>query len=1119
MNNRPPRGKKIGLILGGVVVAALALIVASRLDDSGSLGKRKDPARRIENPHDLVHPAPLTDAEQLPSRAVGAQPLAELESGAWVQVTDDRGNLVQQYGASRVEPLPDRRMRLENPQAYFFRDDGRVITLAAKKGEARVPNRALDSGRLEEDVRIRVFRPVLGVPVDLTKDLPTLLVDADDATFDSVLGRIRCDGKISVKSEAGTFHGRGLSLTVSPQAKSTPQGKGRDDGATIESLIVDQCTEPIVLVRGAEGMRGADRLVPPAGAPPLSAPSAGSPAANSTANPSASPVAPRFYRLVLEDRVRVKREQGGRTSTLTGDRLVAIFSLDSSAAMATVAVAPSVPLAIVASAFASPLQGPSAADAETITIEYDGRLVLEPAKPAEALTTADDVRVELLASSTGVVTLDDDETKAHVECARVSFQAGADLVEAFGTAERALTVSSPRLKATGDHFFLKRGIGQGGFIGQGTIELASGGNEFAALGFDPAHAIVSRDAAGAIVVAALATAPPVGAAPRSVHVAWTEKLDLTFVPTAPGAPGNGALLGAAFIGGVAVRSEAFALDAATLTTEFGRPGEGQSTGAASGRIERIVAESKEGSLATARRTDRGGELSAKKLDLTLTADRNGNAAPALLVASGLVSAGDAAQTIFGERLVTKFVDPASKPAGEPTRPSGSGTSDGPVVADIAIVELTGDVQAELRSPSGPSTRIFADRLDGDGAARTIDVKGDDVWIVRDVVVADGLTGIHFDDITRVATAPGAGRVRAFPEGIAIVDGLAPRPRLADIARLEARWTDGFTFDEKAADGRGAIDLRGGVRVRNKPDRRSTDALDAAQLRLELAGRDERVATDSSAVGGTGLEGERAGIRRIDARGGAVIASRSWKTFDRTDPPRIFEIKGEHIEYDTLTREAHVHSAGSLLAEVPERTSDAPKQSVPASDSLPLGSTTASTTTLSGSPLSLGAEGTSKFLWLGSLDMTRVDPASSDSRFVIRLVEGVQLLHVGRRENDTLTLQSARLEATVTRDVRVDANNAPESTRGVDLGGTARIERIEARGDDVARVLIRTPEYELKCDELIYSVSDQIAELSARPGSTVVVVGRDGQPLKAERVHWNLGTGQITIEGSSGGIAR
>ncbi len=1091
-----PRGRAFLLVGGGIGLAAVLLLVVANLDRSkGSQGGE----RRIQAPKDVVSPGKLNPDEARGGRAFGEGSMVELEEGAWVQVTDDAGRLSQQYSAQRVEPLPDRLMQLERPRAVFFQRDGRVITLHADQGKARIPKRALETGTLTGNVRIRVYRPQDGKPADLTG--PAVLeVDAADATFDNILGEIRCDGDITLRSDAGAFQGQGLSLLVDPKTN------------VLERLVVDRCTKPIEIRRGgddgsrrtppASAATGADSAPPP---PPPANQGGGTGAGQQAADE-------RFYRLTLEDSVHVTRTKGKDVAHLRGDRLVAVFSLegrstliaegDASPAAQPLAAAPLA--AIAAASF-----GQAAAESgELVTITYTGRLILEPAGPEERLSSRDDVAVALLADNgtsdrpDSAVTIDDESTKAHVRCARASFRGHDDRVEAVGRPGLPLRVESPRLQATGERFWLERGSGKGGFSGPGTVELASGGEAFRAMAIDPATTVVSRDASGAVLLAALAA----DRTPATVTIGWTERLDLGF---APAAEADGELRSADFVGGVQATGQDFMVTAHGVTATFDSAGGKQS-------LARLVARGDAQQLAVAQRTDGKGSLDAQQLDLALRTSSTGETAPARLDATGTVAARDPRQSLFTESLVVAFAEPGGAPSEASKAEQGSQD----LAVDIATVDSSGGVQALLRAEGEAATRVYADDLHGDGLLRTLHLGGKDIWVVRGTVLADSIQSIDFDEASRTARSSGPGRVRAFAQPL--VDGSdrpAERPTVPERYRFQGEWNDGFLFDEKAtselATG-GTITISGAVRLRSTPDRASTDLLNASTVKLELAGeqaaKDASVASAPSGLGPDAM-GER-GIRGVRAAGGAVLISSRWADESRKGDPRLFKLSGEEISYDTVTGEGNVPVAGTLYTHVPERTSDAGPEAkakvageAPESDAASIG----------GPKLSLGAEGSSSFAWKQSLTMLRTEGAAN--RFTITMTGDVTLAHAGSRAEDELRVSGARFEARIER---LAADGAKGQEDG-DLAGTARILGLEASGDDTQRVVLRTSEASgitIVCDGLSYSVESGVATLTARPGRMVdVVQATRPQPIQAERVTWDMASGRITIENARGSATR
>ena len=138
-----------------------------------------------------------------------------LASGAWIQVADETGRLAQQYNATKLEPLPGSQLSMREPRAMIYLKDGRVLTLASRKGVAYVPRRALESGTLEEDVEVRLFKPKGdGTSIDTDRDVPAVVVTAEQAQFDGILGEVRCDRAVRVVTDADEFEADQIVVTL-----------------------------------------------------------------------------------------------------------------------------------------------------------------------------------------------------------------------------------------------------------------------------------------------------------------------------------------------------------------------------------------------------------------------------------------------------------------------------------------------------------------------------------------------------------------------------------------------------------------------------------------------------------------------------------------------------------------------------------------------------------------------------------------------------------------------------------------------------------------------------------------------------------------------------------------
>jgi hypothetical protein len=1219
---RSGKGKAVVLVGAGVLGGGLLLAIVSQIDRTspGSQGGSGSGPSRITGARDVMAPSPLTERER--DSVGGDFSRAQLEEGAWVQVADENGRLAQQYSAESVKPLPERELELTLPRAIFYQPDGRVIELTADRGRARVPEKRLERGTLAGNVTIRVFQPEGNLAVDFARDRPVIEIEADDAHFDNI--EIRCDGAIHLLSDMGNFHGRGLSMMLDPKS------------GQIESLFIEKCTEPIVFVRGDDNRMRPEGAKPdrtarpegsggkvgangeadgPAGAEKSgteetrvadATPKARGRSSRQSEPPPATNAPPgtnahkdgeakretraskrdetRFFQLVLQKNVRVRRERDGRVTSLRGDVLTALFAMEGGSAFGKVvqghdAAWPNAtprqadllaatdgvttPLGLLAaSVLAAPAgvtQSP-APSRETITITYDGPLELRPAEVR--LATPDDLRVELEATGTGPndgrVVVDDERSKAQVLCRLVRFDSATERLDAEGTAERPLELTSPRLRASGERFWLDQGQGIGKFEGAGHVHLASGGELFERVAVDPASVAVARGPNGELEATVMRND---AAAPSTVELTWTKELELKFAlasapagsnAEAPAKKGSkdldvGDVRNAHFRGDVVASGDSFRLDADDLQVRFGE----RAVQAAAGddepaddepALQQIVARGRDGKVATAARRDGKGSLSAQSLDLRLRSDVDRGAAPAELTAEGEVVAGDPERTMWAKTLHVRFLERDGGERTSATRaPTNPGQLDSEGLGDeVARVEGRSDVQVRLvgvnaaaapKSSGAPPVRVFADALDGDGVARTLGVSGRDVWVVRDTVVADQLHSLTFDESTRVARSPDAGRVRVFarsigaeleagPNATQAAAGRVERPQLPEATVLKAEWTQGFRFEEQAK-GQSALEVSGQVKVRSTPDRMATDAVDAAWLRIEL---DPTVSEGSSGTSDVGSSGVRRIIAKDARRSGLAIGetaetkdvpmarfeSRRWSSAAREDDPRILRLDGEEIAFDLVRQEGKVASRGRLFIHVPNATSDAGPVSA---DQPPTEGTSADTASVVGRPLGVGVVGSTLFAWDRELELVR----TSGDEFTVRMEANVELTHA---DTSRLVLNAARLEADFRR-IQGDEPTGSPATGGADLTGTGTLLRVRAFGGrwlgGEGRITIETDDFTVTCDSFQYDAVGQTASLVAVDNGVVEVVSaRDPARRTAKSVEWNLATGTLHLKDARGG---
>jgi hypothetical protein len=1128
-------------------LAVLVVVAAMNLDRDSARSTRTS---RIDGAVELLPPQ-LATAEEL-ARASGANPdqtAVSLASGAWIQVADETGRLAQQYSATKLEPLAGSQLSMREPRALIYLKDGRVLALAARKGVAYVPSRALESGTLEEDVEVRLFKPKGdGTAIDTDRDSPAVVVTAEQAQFDGILGEVRCDRAVRVATEAGSFAGEGLSLVLDA------------DGDGLERLTVDRAIEPIRIDRAARRLAArADTEGPAQPAPAQPSPAQPAPASAAAA---AAPEARRknpFYRLVMLGGVEIVRVKDGITSTITGEELVAIFSLESrglddlafvprnsaTGSPIDVASAGAVDHARIGDRLAAtdlqrfhseshmtslsrghapvssqiialglvPFALAQTSPADSVTVTFGGSLVMLPAvEPADQLASEDDIRFDITGPRVEVL---DGRSKSRIVCSRLRYSVRDETVEAYGREGMPLTVSNPRMALEGTSFRASLRGGEGRIEGSGRMALSRGNSRAVSLLEcapaavpDIARLLVSADPAAVAMVQSRVEPPKEGTrfdpSTQEIEITWKGGVDLRF----SGGGEDAALSQAKFGGGVNVFARQFEMDADSLEVAFS-PSDAE-------RIDAIIAdggkdaEGRAGAVRV-RRLSGDGAMAAGRIELFLDQGAKGDSVPRKLVAKSAVEARDASQTIWTEDLeVTFFERPASAAGdaagdatGDATTNQGSQRGEKPPALgsefgdiDVDVVEARGGVQVLLKE----GARVFADTLVGEAARRKLRLTGDNVAIVRANVIADNLRDLRFDDATRSARSEGPGRFRAFRDPIALGAGRIERPNPEGDPTLEAGWSGMLDYTE-ISESRGTLDLRGDVKVRSRPAPTSSDAVDAQSLLLELgvdpAAREEAARGKRDSAAGD-IGSVKRSLDQFIAKGAARVESRTWETPDRAGEPKVFRVMGEHIEYDMRTREGLVVGDGSIFVNLP------PAKAGPEGRERTPGQIT------------LGSEGTTRFRWKRRMAIER----QYDDVFRITMDSGIEVLHAGARPDDTLSMSCDTLEAIVKRPLeKADAGaDAKKSTEpgGVDLGGPAELLGVKGTG----RVQIRTPEQDVECGSFDYSVVTGVATLTAEEGRSVVIaVKGQPSPIRAQQVVWDLRSGRLQVVKASGTAGR
>ncbi|MSR70383.1 MAG: hypothetical protein EXS17_08575 [Phycisphaerales bacterium] len=499
----------------------------------------------------------------------------------------------------------------------------------------------------------------------------------------------------------------------------------------------------------------------------------------------------------------------------------------------------------------------------------------------------------------------------------------------------------------------------------------------------------------------------------------------------------------------------------------------------------------------------GMALRAHEIDLDLIRDADGRTTPQLLVAKGAVEATDIAQTIWCDGLRAEFV--STPLANQSDAQAGAALGS----AEVARVTATDGVQLQLKD----GARVFAREMIALPPQGSADLKGPDISIVRSGVLIEGLTELAVNEPTRSAHSPSGGRTRSWTQPLVAPDSrgkIALPAAPSSKPELDAKWSGKMAFVDRAQAG-ATLDLTREVHVRAEPRPNEFDALDADHVHLEFERRSaegETLATRAAAP--PGAVGSDVRARRLVATGDARIENLVWASDERTGEPRLFQLRGQAIEYDALTGEAVVPGAGSVLVNVPSG-----------------GGREAHTAQNRGRDQKIaggGVEGVSRFRWAKAMNLKRM----VDSRYLMTMDQSVELVRAGPQQLDTMSLTCDRLEATLERS-KSDSDDAVATSASAgsananssfnsnfNLGGSSELQRV--RG--VGRCFIRTPRYDVECEEFDYNVVTQIAELRARPGRLVNVLPKgQGTPLRAAAMTWDLASGKIQIRAGSGAVGQ
>lgn len=583
-----------------------------------------------------------------------------------------------------------------------------------------------------------------------------------------------------------------------------------------------------------------------------------------------------------------------------------------------------------------------------------------------------------------------------------------------------------------------------------------------------------------------------------------ERVEVTLLPDANGDAQPRSLLAVGDVRGADLAENGGRFEADRLDVQLAADAQGKAQPrslVATGKVRASAVGSKE------------GHFEAERLDVTFTPDAEGAAQPRTLLATGGVMAADRTQTIWASSLRLAFVDRApraSRPAraaAEANPGAGDDAKLKAAVSDVSSIVAEGPV--ELLMPDGG--RVYAERMEGDGIARSARLFGPDVMVIRGNLVLDQLAEVRVQEEPARVNALGAGRASAFTASVA-PEGRARtgRPRISAVPQMQATWRESLAYADGAvkataqAPARGLLLLQGSVKVRASRDAREAEALDADEVQMELignpAGRTRTAAappTGASRPAGptqpkdaTQAKDASQQVGKMRANGSVRLEARQWADAKRAGDPKLFRLNAPNIAYDAAEGSAFVDGAGTLLVHDPPVTG-APVR--PEDGRSPF------------SP-----DGTTRFAWKRSLALARRPDATS----TITLEKEVVMEHLGAAAAGTGTVTADRMIATV-HGVEGTAERKPEDV-GMSLGGPAELTKVFADG----HVVVRTAQLDIDAGEFELDVPSQVGAVRAVVGRLVTVMQRgETAPMRAHAFTWDLVKGTFRVEGARGTVGR
>ena len=435
-------------------------------------------------------------------------------------------------------------------------------------------------------------------------------------------------------------------------------------------------------------------------------------------------------------------------------------------------------------------------------------------------------------------------------------------------------------------------------------------------------------------------------------------------------------------------------------------------------------------------------------------DETGSPAPSTAYATGGVKAINENQTMWANDALVTFKSTENE---NPTE----GSMFGGTIAEN--MKANGDVQVLLDDGG----RAFCDTLEGNINQDIAVLKGHVVIAYQRMLMNKGdIATLTLDRSSGKGKWLGAGQALFIDTPIDVSrDSRINRPEIFSETSpklfpinisMRVEWKTEMNLDRTFNDQAGAVDLSGNANVRT-----TKTPLDLS----EMVGEDLRLEFDYVQ---NKMHKEERRLRKVIAKNNAKITHILWDALAPDEEPVMYNIQGNHVEYDNATLDLLAVGDGELVVYDPRKPKPETHQSA------------------------LAGRGITKFNWEEKLKTTQL----TEDLYRIVMNGNVQMQHLGLDgEIGGLTAHQIEALAINPNDVQTQDDGTSELVvRGMDL------QQLKAIGN----VYVSNGSRKIDCDSFEYNLRTGIATLLAKEGQTVNITTAGAQyPVRATSVVWNM----------------